>query len=141
MRPRVVVLDTNVLISAILFGGPPKAILDLVVTGYVSCAVSAPILEELRDVLTRSKFGFSAEQAFQVVEELMGLCCLVSPNVRIDCVAADPDDDRILECTVEARADAIVSGDEHLVALERYRAIPILSPAAFLDNYTEFRRS
>jgi predicted nucleic acid-binding protein len=61
----------------------------------------------------------------------------VSPEVRIDVVKDDPDDDRVLECAVEARADYIVSGDRHLLALESYEAIRIVSPRQFVQLHPE----
>jgi putative PIN family toxin of toxin-antitoxin system len=130
-RPHVV-LDTNVLISALLFGGPPRETLERIVAGAVDCSLSLPILDELRDVLQRPKFGFSSQQAMAVVEELSTLCAIVSPSERISVIRPDPDDDRVLECALEAQADTIVSGDAHLLELGKYRGIHILNPSEFL---------
>ncbi len=128
----LVVLDSNVLISAVLFGGRPGRILDLVIAGRVRCCVSLPILDEVRDVLQRRKIGFTAEQAVMVVEELHAACQLVTPTVTIRAVLADADDDRVLECAVTAAADAIVSGDSDLLNMGSYGRIRIMSPAEFL---------
>ena len=135
-RPHIV-LDTNVLISALLFGGPPREILNMIVAGAVDCSLSPPILDELKDVLQRPKFGFSSQQAMAVVEELSALCTIVGPFERISVISADPDDDRILECALEARADIIVSGDAHLLELGRHEGIRILSPSEFLRMMRE----
>ena len=130
-RPHIV-LDTNVLISAILFGGDPQKILEMVIAGSVECALSLVILDELRDVLQRPKFGFSSKQALAIVEELCGLCEIVRPSVKISVVKADPDDDRVIECALEAKATLIVSGDAHLLDLDRFKGIRIVSPSGFL---------
>jgi putative PIN family toxin of toxin-antitoxin system len=135
-RPHIV-LDTNVLVSALLFGGPPREILEMVVARAVNCSLSPPILDELKDVLQRPKFGFSSQQAMAIVEELSVLCTIVSPFERISVIGADPDDDRMLECALEARADAIVSGDAHLLKLGRHEGIRILSPSEFLRMMRE----
>jgi putative PIN family toxin of toxin-antitoxin system len=135
-RPHVV-LDTNVLISAMLFGGPPREILEMIVAGAVDCSLSLPILDELTEVLQRPKFGFSSQQAMIVVEEFSALCSIVSPSERICVISADPDDDRILECALEAQADIIVSGDAHLLGLGRHKGIRILSPSEFLRMMRE----
>jgi putative PIN family toxin of toxin-antitoxin system len=135
-RPHIV-LDTNVLVSALLFGGPPREILDMIGAGTVNCSLSPPILDELKDVLQRPKFGFSSQQAVAVVEELSALCTIVSPSERIAIISADPDDDRILECALEARADTIVSGDAHLLELGRHEGIRIVSPSEFLRMMQE----
>ncbi|OHB80557.1 MAG: putative toxin-antitoxin system toxin component, PIN family [Planctomycetes bacterium RBG_16_55_9] len=71
-RPHIV-LDTNVLISALLFGGPPREILERIVAGAVDCSLSPSILDELKDVLQRPKFGFSFQQVMAVVEELSAI--------------------------------------------------------------------
>ena len=66
-----VVLDTNVLISAILFGGQPRAVLELAIKGEIDLVLSVHILDEVRDVLIRPKFSFSVEQATRVIESYM----------------------------------------------------------------------
>jgi len=132
-RPHIV-LDTNVLISASFFGGLPREILGLIVAGAIDCSLSLPILDELKDVLQRPKFGLSAQQAMALVEELSTLCRVVAPSRRVRSICADPDDDRILECALEARADAIVSGDAHLLELGMYEGISILCPSEFLQT-------
>jgi putative PIN family toxin of toxin-antitoxin system len=127
-----VVLDTNILISAIVFGGLPRKILEMVIVGSVNCSLSFAILDELRDVLQRSKFGFSPQQAATVIDELQDICEILNPPRRIRTIKADPDDNRILECAVEAQAMCIISGDNHLLELRKYREIHIYSPADFL---------
>ncbi len=131
-RPHIV-LDTNVLISALLFGGLPAEILDVIVARVVQCSLSPSILDELKDVLQRPKFGFSSQQAIAIVEELSTLCTIVSPSERINIVTADPDDNRILECALEARAEIVVSGDAHLLELAVHEGIRILNPSEFLQ--------
>ncbi len=137
MKHPHIVLDTNVLISALLFGGPPRAILEMILAGSVDCSLSLPILEELRGVLHRPKFGLSSEQAMAVVEELSALCAIVAPSEQISAIRADPDDDRILECALEARAGIIISGDAHLLDLGVYEGIHIMKPSEFLQMARE----
>jgi len=135
-RPHVV-LDTNVLISAFLYGGAPREIVEMIIAGAIDCSLSPAILDEVRGVLKRPKFGLSPRQAMSIVEELGGLCEVVNPSASIRRVIADPDDDRVLECAIEARADAIVSGDIHLLALGKYKGILILNPSGFLQAMRE----
>jgi len=131
-RPRIV-LDTNVLISAMLFGGVPREILNLVLSGKITCSLSQPIIDELLNVLQRPKFGLSLQQAVAIAEELSDLCTIVSPEERVQVIADDPDDNRIVECAMKAKAAFIVSGDAHLLALGAYKDIRILSPSEFLQ--------
>ncbi len=139
MKRDRIVLDTNVLISALLFNGPPRAVLELVIGGSVYCSLSLVILDELRNVLERPKFRFSPEQAFQVVEELHAVCDIVNPAIQVNIVTADPKDNLILECALESKADMIVSGDQHLLAIVEFRGIQIVSPSGYLKAITSPR--
>ena len=129
-----VVLDTNILISAILFGGKPRQILEKAIRGEIKLCLSEPILEELKGVLQRSKFGYSPEMIQFILTELTGISDLVNPSEAIDVVAEDPEDNRILECAVEARASYVITGDSHLLKLSRYLNIEVLNAAAFLEK-------
>lgn len=135
MNRHRIVLDTNVLISAILFGGKPRRVLDLVISGLVDCTLSTVILDELKDVLQRPKFGFFADACFHLIEELHGACDIISPSVNVDVIRSDPDDNRIVECAVEAQAHFIVSGDPHVLDLGKFEKIRILSPADYLKEF------
>lgn len=132
MKFRRVVLDTNVYISAFLFGGPPRRVFEYVVDGSVQCFVSLPLLDEIRDVLQRRKFGLSIEQALAFVEELQALVRVVVPGGAVNAVAADPDDNRVLECALAARAEVVVTGDAHLLQLKHWRGIRMVDPSAFI---------
>ena len=135
MNRHRIVLDTNVLISAILFGGKPRRILDLVISGSVDCTLSIAILDELRGVLERPKFGFPPNVCLHIIEELHGICDIISPSVSVDVIRSDPDDNRISECAVEAHVHFIVSGDPHLLDLGKFEKIRILSPANYLKEF------
>ena len=132
MKRHRVVLDTNVLVSAILFGGPPRDVLELAISGTIHCSLSPSILDELRDVLCRAKFGFSLEQSLRVIEELQAVCDVVHPGDRVRVLTSDPDDNMILECAVSANAAFIVSGDRHLLDLGQYQGIVIVRPVEYL---------
>ncbi len=132
MSPPRIVLDSNVIISGFLYGGPPARLLEHSLAGSVHCFTSLPILDEIRDVLRRPKFGLSSDQALSFIEELHDLCQLVTPERRIRAIAADPDDNAILECALAADADLIASGDSHLLDLGSWKGIRILPPADIL---------
>ena len=133
IAPRIVV-DTNVVISGLLFGGTPARVLNHIVEGSVLCFMSLPILDEIRDVLQKPKFGLSPDQSLWFVEDLHALCRVVNPTERIRAIEVDPDDNIILECAAAANAVMIVSGDSHLLDLRRWRDIHILSPSDFLKT-------
>ena len=129
-----VVLDTNVLISAILFGGKPRQILNQVITGQIHCTLSLAILDELRGVLQRSRFGFSAEQCMQIIEELHHICDIIEPVTKLKANISDPDDKIILECAIDANAEYIITGDQDLIELHPFKGIQILSPSDYLQR-------
>jgi putative PIN family toxin of toxin-antitoxin system len=129
-----VVLDTNVLISAILFGGKPRQILEKAIRGEIRLCLSEAILEELKGVLKRSKFDYSPEIIQFVHTELTGIADFVNPSETINVVLEDPEDNRVLECAVEAKANYIITGDFHLLKLSRYRNIEVLNAVAFLEK-------
>jgi putative PIN family toxin of toxin-antitoxin system len=129
-----VVLDTNVLISALAFpGSKPDQVLQRIRQGEVALYLSAFILAELERIL-RDKFRFTTRQTDERVAVIRRMATLVEPTERIALVVAKDDDNRILECAVAARADYLVTGDkEHLLPLRSIGATQIVTPAAFLE--------
>jgi uncharacterized protein len=127
-----VVADTNILVSALQFGGKPKQLLDLAIDGHVELAISEAMIAETLRVL-REKFQRTPEWIAEADRQLRVIACLVEPTESIQAIAADPTDDRILECAVAGEAEVIVSGDTHLLALVSFRGMPIQRVAEFLS--------
>jgi putative PIN family toxin of toxin-antitoxin system len=131
-----VVLDTNTVVSALLWGGTPYALIAAATEERIELYSSSVLLEELTDVLGRAKFAPRLQQAqrtaAQLIEQYRGLVELVNPDPIAPTVLADPDDDQVLAAALAVQADQIVSGDAHLLALKRYRDIPIVSAAQAL---------
>jgi putative PIN family toxin of toxin-antitoxin system len=127
-----VVIDTNIYISAVMFGGLPGSVLDLGLLRAFTLVISPPLLDELEDKL-RVKFGVSAGDAAAIRTKLENAAEVVDPNLMLDVVKDDPDDNRVLECAVADRADTIVSGDRHLLQLKAHAGIPILTARQFLE--------
>ncbi len=132
-----VVIDTNVLVSATLFGGNPEQILDSAEEGKIKILISEEILEEFKGVLQR-KFGFSLDIVEITVSAIKEISTLVTPTQRLNVIKKKEDDNRILECAVEGKVQYIVSGDKrHLLPLKEYQGIKILSPAQFLKAISQ----
>jgi putative PIN family toxin of toxin-antitoxin system len=127
-----VVLDTNIYISALMFGGLPGSLLDLAFLQSFLPVISPVLLNELDEKL-RIKFEVSAEDAAIIRAKLENIAEIVKPDVVLHVIEEDPDDDRVLECAVKGRADYIVTGDRHLLKLGSYEAIPIVTVRQFLD--------
>ena len=124
--------DSNIYISALNFGGVPDQVLDLARGGAIQLAISQAILDEVSRVLGM-KFGWTSGAIEMAREQILGFVERVEPVNRIDVVQEDPTDNRILECADAAGSEYIVTGDRHLLKLERYGAARILRPAEFLE--------
>ena len=129
-----IVLDTNVLISALAFpGSKPDQILYRIRRGETELFISPFILSELDRVL-REKFRFTKKEADVRVNAIRAIAYLITPTERITVVTANDDDNRILECVAAAQAEFLVTGDkEHLLPLGSCRGTKIVTPAQFLD--------
>jgi len=127
-----VVLDTNVLISSIVFGGNPRRILQHAIEGRITLIISADIIDEFKGVLSRDKFKYPGTMIYFVVNELMSISEVVTPDETIDVIKDDPQDNRILECASAGGANIIISGDKHLLVLKEFRGIKIMNPADFI---------
>lgn len=133
MAVRTVVLDANIYVSALAFGGKPKRALQLGITGRVEVAISDPIRTEVVRTL-RDKFHWSEERLTDATALIGASAKTVAPTITLHVVERDPDDDRVLECAVTARAALIVTGDFDLLSLGEYEGIPIVSVADFLNR-------
>ncbi|MEW5939822.1 MAG: putative toxin-antitoxin system toxin component, PIN family [Chloroflexota bacterium] len=136
-----IVLDTNTVVSGLLWHGAPRSILDLAREGRATLFTSPTLLVELEDVLGRPKFAKRLRLADVTVSDLVrGYAALAQPT-RVESVPPvikeDPDDDHVLACAVQSRADYIVSGDGHLKALGKYKGIAILQAHELLEKIQE----
>ncbi len=129
--PRVVA-DTNVFLSALVFGGPPEEIMILARKGQIELLVSSAILLELATVL-KGKFDWHETEVADAIRAI-GYCSKsVEPASVIKEIKDDPDN-RVLECAVDGGADFIVSGDHHLLELESFRGVRIMKARDLLDT-------
>jgi uncharacterized protein len=103
--------------------------------GVIEVFISPPILEEIETVLVR-KFRWAAPRVREAVRAIRRFAVLVNPGESVNIVREDEPDNRILECALAAGADAIVTGDHHLLRLKRFRDTLIVSPRQFLDAAT-----
>ena len=127
------VLDTNVVVSGLIWRGPPRQLLEAGRRGRVTLFSSAILLDELASVLKRDKFSAllaALPSTPMLLTQRYGmLATLVDPAPISRAVPSDEDDDYVIATAVGARADAIVTGDGDLLRLRAYQNIPILSSA------------
>ena len=135
---RRIVLDANVVISGIINpSGSPGRLLQLWVDGAIQVILSPPLMDEMLGVLMRDRFARlgPAEQRRTVLLGLFELAEIIFPSRQVALVDGDDPDNRVLEAAETGRADFIVSGDHHLLALGSFEGIPILDPASFLEAF------
>ena len=131
-----IVLDTNIIISAIVFGAKPRLILNLILSKRAKGYISSFIITETGNVL-REKFKFSEEKVEQVEALLKTGFTIIEPNFSIKIITACPADNKILACAVGAKADYMISGDKkHILLLKKIKNILILSPEQFLKLFS-----
>lgn len=134
MRYRVV-LDTNVLISAIFSKqSPPFQCLMLAKLGDIESVTCQEILAEFTEKLLR-KFKFSQEMTQETVGAVRQVSRLVTISGLLKSVPQDADDDMVVECAVLGKATHIVTGDKHLLCLERYQNVEIVTPGQFVSLF------
>lgn len=132
--PERVVYDTNIWISGLLWRGKPYQCLLLARGKAVQHVHCVEMMAELSEKL-RGTFGFSENHIQAVLADLRRSSERVEITGQVKVVTADPDDDKFVECALVGHAAAIVSGDHHLLALDKYEGIPILSASDFLADY------
>ena len=126
-----VAIDTNVYISAIIFGGRPEEVLNLIKDRKASGFTSLKILLELSRKLN-NKFGWKEEKIKLVINNLARYIQIVNPRIKLTVVKEDPKDNKILECAVVADVNYIITGDKHLLKLKEFEGIKIVTPAELL---------
>jgi putative PIN family toxin of toxin-antitoxin system len=131
-----VVLDTNVVVSGLLWPNTPRRVLDAVRAGKLTAFTSQTLLDELADVLARPHLApliarFSTPPA-QLVFGYSKLARVVNAAAIAQVVLADPDDDAVFAAAVAARAELIVSGDKRVREIKNYQGIEVVSAAEVL---------
>jgi uncharacterized protein len=124
-----VVLDTNVLVSALHFGGRPRRLFDDALRGDHTLIIAPAILGELEAVLVET-CGWASDRAAAVRTELEVIAEVVTPG-EVPRVCRDPDDDQILAISSSGAADALVTGDADLLAVGMHDGVSIISVAGF----------
>jgi uncharacterized protein len=120
-----VVLDTNVLVSAIISDGKSRELLKKGIANQYSIVTSDFILKELITVLRRQKFQISEDELQRTILALIRTAEVVNVKTKIKAVKEDPKDDMIIETAIDGCADIIVTGDSHLLTLRTYREVKI----------------
>jgi len=132
------VLDTNVVVSALIWGGTPMGLLEAATEGQIELVTSPALLGELAEVLDRPHLKLRLQKARGTVDAALvfyaALTIQVTPAEITRVVPGDPDDDDVIAAAMAAQADMIVSGDRHLLGLGKYQGVVILRPGEALGR-------
>lgn len=131
-----VVFDTNILLSAFLFGGKPEQLFELVRSRKIRLLTSPSILAEFASCL-KVKFNWEYGEIVDAIRTIGYSAELIKPVAKIT-ILSDDADNRIFECAFEGKADYIVSWDRHLLELKKFQKIPIVKAAEFFETLPNF---
>ena len=130
-----IVIDTNVVISASLFGGTPGKLIDLWKKGRIMPLITEEIMTEYIRVLAYPKFNLSEEEIDYIIhQEILPFFKVVKSVPGSSIIKKDPDDDKFIQCAQAGKAKILLSGDQHLLALKSYKNIEIKTPSQFIKS-------
>lgn len=129
-----IVIDTNVVISGTFFGGPPRRILEAVVEQKAEACASVAMIDEYQEIVEAMIDRKQGRLNRNLLAPLIAGLTLIDTHSSIQ-VCRDPDDDKFIECAVDAQALYIVSGDKDLLVLQAYEGVEIITAAQFCERY------
>lgn len=128
-----VVIDTNVLVSALIEHGKPRQLVLKLLLGKNIVILSREMLAELADVLKRNKFIIKSSQIDRFLSGLVRKSRIVTISSHFKVISEDPDDDAVLNTAYSGKANYIVTGDKHLLALRKFKGIEIVKVTHMLE--------
>ena len=131
-KMRRVVIDTNVLVSALIASGKPRRLVLKLLEEH-TVILSRQMLAELADVLTRDKFNVKNSQVDRFLATLVRKSKIASAVPHFKVVLEDPDDNIVLNTAYTGKADYIITGDKHLLALKEFKNIEIVNVTQMLE--------
>lgn len=132
-----IVIDTNVLISGIIFGGKPSKIIELLFGKKISVFASPEMVDEYKRIYGELGERY-AKRTHNELNEIINSMNILPSHRHIE-ACRDPDDNKFIECAIDNRCIYIVSGDKDLLVLEQYEDIGILTVSEFLEQYEKKR--
>ncbi len=128
-----IVVDTNVIASALFFGGKPYQLLHYIMEGQVNVVASKEIVDEYEEIILRLKQKYPALNTKIPLQELLSRFEIIRVSSIIH-ISRDPDDDKFISCAVDGKCLYIVSGDNDLLSIGHYGDIEILSVVDFVSR-------
>ena len=129
-----IVVDTNVIISGVFFGGDPGKLIKAIVSSDVTACATTEIVDEyleiVNEMIARKQGKLNANLLLPLINSLE----MIEQKTQVK-ISRDPDDDKFIECAKDAKALYIVSGDNDLLVIKEYEGIKIITAKEFCDKY------
>ena len=129
-----IVVDTNVLISGVFFGGMPRKVLSAVISKKITACATEEIVDEYNEIVREMISRKQGHLNYDILAPLIGTMEIVESKTKVE-LSRDPDDDKFLGCAKDAKAMYIVSGDKDLLVLEKFEGIEIITAKEFCERY------
>ena len=129
-----IVIDTNVVASALFFGGKPRELIELLVSRKLEAFATVDILTEYRETIDELCSRYPIKPVHPPLATIISAMQLVAPVSKLQ-ICRDPDDNKFIECAVDANCLFVVSGDKDLLVVKAYEGIQIVTVAEFLLYY------
>ena len=134
-----VVLDTNILVSATFWTGDSFRVLALADERKIRNISSKEIIKEYyKAVFSEEIIDKTQKMNLSIIKSsyrIIGNSQIIEPSIKLDVVKEDPDDNKILECAKDGKAEFIITKDNHLLKLKQFESIKIITPEDFLKLY------
>ena len=134
----ILVLDTNIFISAFYWGGNPQKLIDRIIEGLDELYVSNEILSEIASVMNRPKFKTQPEIIENYIKTIEKIGKKVFITGKLKGICRDKDDDNKIECGVLCGADYIITGDEDLLVLKKYQQMEMITVREYFEIVRPF---
>lgn len=131
-----IVVDTNVVASSIFFGGKPKEVIDLLVSGKLEAFTTKEIVEEYCATVEYLKNKYKGKRLTSPLSHIVSATKMIESSEKVK-VCRDPDDDKFINCAIDSKSLYIVSGDKDLLVLDKYQDIEIITVSEFLNRYNK----
>ena len=125
-----IVIGTNVVASAVFFGGKPRELLEKLLLHDFDAYISKEILEEYQETIDYLRRQYPTKKISVSLTQIAFACKMIEPKTKVE-VCRDPDDNKFIECAIDSKSLYIVSGDKDLLSIENYHNVEIVTVAAF----------
>lgn len=127
-----IVIDTNIIVSGLFFGGLPRKILDMIVDYEIEAFASPEIIDEYERVIVHFLSRNNGVNDSGILLSILNRLLIIDPVSNVD-VCRDIDDNKFINCAIDADALYLVSGDNDLLVLKKYRNVQIITAKEFIE--------